>query len=157
MGVKNIINRYVAPVGVLLLIAGLAFGCSQGQATKVQEVTFEQFSTNPSKYSGRHITIEGFYFSGFELVVLSEGLEYSGYAEGHIIPKGRMLWIEGGIPQEVYGKLYQQNIMGPSERYGKVRIKGKFEYGGRYGHLGSHEYQISPTEVELLPWSPEGM
>ena len=151
-------NRYVASVGVLLLLMiGLAIGCGQGQATKVQEVTFEQLSTNPSKYSGRHITIEGFYFSGFEVIVLSEKLEYSGYAEGHIVPKGSMIWIEGGIPRGVYDRLYQQNMMGPSERYGKVRIEGKFEYGGKYGHVGGYEYQISPTEVELLPWSPEGM
>jgi hypothetical protein len=91
---------------------------------------------------------------GFEIIVLSEKLEYSGQAEGHLIPTGRMLWVEGGIPQEIYESLQQQVMMGPTERYGQVRIKGKFEYGGEYGQLGQHEYQIKPSEVMLLPWTP---
>ena len=45
-------------------------------------------------------------------------------------------------------------MMGPLERYGKVVIKGKFEYGEEYGHLGQYEYQIIPSEVELLDWAP---
>ena len=65
-----------------------------------------------------------------------------------------MLWIEGGIPQEIYDSLYQQEMMGPTERYGQIRIKGKFEYGGEYGHLGQYEYQIVPAEVWLLSWTP---
>ncbi len=69
-------------------------------------------------------------------MVISEELKYSGYTEGHLLPSGRMLWIEGGIPKEVYDRLYQQQMMGPLERYGKVRVKGKFEYGAKYGHLG---------------------
>ena len=70
------------------------------------------------------------------------------------MPKGRIVWIEGGIPEEVYGKLYQQQMMGPSERYGKVRVKGIFEYGAEYGHLGAYTSRIVPLEAELLPWSP---
>ena len=44
--------------------------------------------------------------------------------------------------------------MGPTERYGKVRIEGEFEHGEGYGHLGSFDSQITPSEVELLEWSP---
>ncbi len=148
-------NRYVALACVSLLsIIGLTIGCSEEQGAKVQEVTFDQLFANPDQYNGRYVTVEGFYFSGFEVIVLSEKLEYSGYAEGHLVPKGRMVWIEGGIPEEVYGKLYQQQMMGPSERYGKVRVKGIFEYGAEYGHLGAYTSRIVPLEVELLPWSP---
>jgi len=65
----------------------------------------------------------------------------------------KMVWVEGEIPKEVYDKLYQQQMMGPLERYGKVRIKGKFEYGAKYGHLGAYSTQIRPSEVEVLLWS----
>jgi hypothetical protein len=65
-----------------------------------------------------------------------------------------MLWVEKGIPKEIYDSLYPQEMMGPLERFGKVRIKGKLEYGGKYGHLGQYEYQITPSEVELLEWAP---
>lgn len=97
--------------------------------------------------------MEGFYFHGFEVIVLSENLEYSGYTEGHLIPRGKMIWVSGGIPKEVYDALNQQQMMGPVERYGKVRMTGKFEYGGQYGHLGAYAKQITPTRTEILSWS----
>ena len=136
-------------LGLLLLIAG----CNESQAPKVQEVTFDQLFADLDKYNGNEITIEGFYFHGFEVIVLSESLESSEYAQGHLIPKDKMIWVEGGIPKEVYDKLYQQQMMGPLERYGKVRVKGKFEYGAKYGRLGAYSAQIVPSEVEVLPWS----
>ncbi len=147
-------NRHIILVCVLsLAIMGIATGCS-GAAVKAQELTFDQLFANPDKYNGKTIAIEGFYFHGFEIIVLGEKLEYSGYAPGHLVPKGRMVWIEGGIPKEVYDQLYQQTMMGPEERYGKIRLEGKFEYGGKFGHLGAYGSQIAPSKVELLPWSP---
>ena len=100
-------NRYTILVNVLLLaISGSATGCS-GATTEVNELTFDQLFTNPDKYNGKQVIVEGFYFHGFETIVLSERLEYSGYAEGHLVPKGKMLWVEGGIPKEIYDKLNQ--------------------------------------------------
>ena len=148
-------KRYISLVCVLtLLITCPAIGCSKEQSAEGQVVNFDQLSTNPEQYNGHDITIEGFIFHGFETIVLSEYLEYSGYARGHLVPKGKMFWIEGGISKEVYDRLYQQEMMGPTERYGKIRIKGIFEYGGEYGHLGTYSSQIVPSEVELLSWSP---
>jgi len=133
---------------------GSTIGCSTEQVNNVQEVTLDQLFANLDKYNGKQVIVEGFYFHGFEIIVLSERLEYSGYAEGHLVPKGKMLWVEGGIPKEIYDKLNQQQMMGPSERYGKLRIEGMFEYGGKYGHLGSYDAQIVPSRVHLIPWSP---
>jgi len=104
--------------------------------------------------NGKEVTIEGFFFLGFEIMVLSEELINSGYAEGHLIPGERMLWIEGGIPTSIHDELYEQQMMGPSERYGKVLVRGVFQHGGEYGHLGAYQYQISPSEIQLLSWSP---
>lgn len=140
-------------IGLILLalsMTGLTTGCSETRPVKAQEVTFDLLFAHPDQYNGNFITIEGFYFQGFEVNVLSEKLEYSGYAPGHLIPKGRMVWIEGGIPKEVYDGLSQQQMTGPSERYGKLSMMGKFEYGGKYGHLGGYNSQIAPTEVKLL-------
>ena len=120
----------------------------------LQQTTFDQLSSTPKQFNGRVIIIDGFYFQGFEVAVLSENLVYSGYAQGHLVPKGTMIWIEGGIPKEIDDRLYEQHMMGPSERYGKIRIRGKFEFGEKFGHLGQYDYQIIPFEVELLPWFP---
>ena len=136
------------------LIAVLDSGCANGGSGKGVSVTFEQLLSNPSQYNGKEITIEGFVFLGFETIVLSEELKNSGYAEGHLIPGERMLWIEGGIPTDIYNNLHEQNMMGPSERYGKILVKGTFQYSGKYGHLGAFEYQITPLEIQLLAWSP---
>lgn len=145
------------PIVVILIfsiVAVVALGsCKPGETTP-QEVNFDQLFAAPEKYDGRSITIEGFYFQGFEVIVLSEKLEYSGLSLEHLVPKGRTVWIEGGIPKEVYDKLSKQEMMGPSERYGKLSITGKFEYGGKYGHLGGYNSQITPVKAELLPWAP---
>lgn len=145
------ITRSVVIIGVLSLMLLLIVGCSQ---EKNREITFQELSSNPGQYKGKEITLEGFYFQGFEVQVIAERLDYSGYAEGHLVPKGEMIWIEGGISKEVYDKLNQQQKMGPLERFGKVRIIGKFEYGGRYGHLDGYDQQITPTATTILPWSP---
>ena len=145
------ITKSLVTISVLSLLVLPAIGCNQ---KKFGEITFEQLFSNPSQYNGQEIILEGFYFQGFEVQVMVESLEYSGYAEGHLVPKGKMLWVEGGVPLEVYNGLYQQSMMGPEERYGKVRITGKFEYGGKYGHLGGHVSQIIPSNTELLEWSP---
>ena len=65
-----------------------------------------------------------------------------------------MIWVEGGVPQDVYEALRTQEMMGPEEHFGKVRVRGRYEQGGEYGHLGGFSSQIVPTEVELLQWSP---
>ena len=151
---KNV-NRYLGLFCISwVLIVGLAIsGCSEEQVTKAQEVTFSKLFASPDKYNGKRIMIEGFYFHGFEVIVLSEELEYSGLAPGHLVPKGKMVWIEGGIPEEIHDKLYQQQMAGPEERYGKVKVTGEFEYGAKYGHLGAYNYQIVASEVQLTPWS----
>ena len=129
-----------------------ATGCINPVAS---EVAFDQLMANPIKYNGKDITVEAFYFHGFETIVLAGHLKQTGYAVGHLVPEGKVVWIEGGISPEVYNQLHRQQMMGPEERYGKVRMKGKFSSGGSYGHLGSYKYQITPSEVELLPWSPK--
>jgi hypothetical protein len=148
-------TKYVSLIAVLLsLIVGVMVGCSNEQKSEVQEVTFEQLFLAPDQYNGKDIIIEGYYYQGWETIVLSEKLVYSGYAPGHLIPDGEMLWIEQGVPKEIYDNAYQQQMMGPLERYGKVIMTGKFEYGEKYGHVGGFDSQIIPLDVELVPWSP---
>jgi hypothetical protein len=141
-------------VALTCLLAFVISGCQPAGEGQTGEVTFTELFSHPDQYQERQITLEGFCFLGFEVMVLSEGLEYSGYAEGHLIPQGRMLWIEGGIPPDTYNQLYRQDMMGPDERYGKMRISGQFEHGGHYGHLGQYDSQITLSEAELLDWAP---
>ncbi len=131
----------------LLILLSVTTVCN---SSGVRETTFDQLFANPASYNDKEIVLEGYYFSGFEIQVIAEGLKSSGYAEGHLIPEGKMLWVNGGIPIDIYNQLTQQAMMGPVERFGKVRITGKFEYGGHYGHLVSYDSQITPDKVELI-------
>jgi len=133
-------------------LAGFVVGC-RTESGRAQEVTFDQLFSSPKQYHEENVVLEGYYFSGFEVQVIAEKLDYSGYAEGHLVPNGRMIWVEAGIPKVVYDELYKQEMMGPEERYGKVRLEGEFEYGGKYGHSGEYNSQITPSKVELLEWS----
>ena len=122
---------------------------------EVEDVTFDELLSDPDRYKGRVIRLGGFYFQGFETTVLSERMEYSGIAEGHLWPQGQMIWIENNrIPNEIYDQLFEQTMIGPTERYGKLRIEGRVDYGARYGHAGGFVAQIVPAEIELLPWTP---
>ena len=137
-------------IACLSILIASTTSCNQSPNN---EVTFDQLFSNINAYKNKNIRIEGFYFQAWETIVLSERLELSGYAEGHFVPKGRMIWVSGGISKEVCDELNQQQQMGPLERFGKVKITGKFEYGGKYGHLGGYDQQITPTETIILPWS----
>ena len=148
-------DRKYALSGILLIaISGLALGYLAPYKGKPQEVTFEQLSASPDRYRGKSIVIEGFYFQGWETIVLCEELGPSGFAEGHLVPKGEAIWVEGGIPRDVFEALHRQEMMGPEERFGKIRVQGRYEHGGEYGHLGGSSSQIIPSEVEMLQWSP---
>jgi hypothetical protein len=147
-------TKWILLIAVLLsLTVGFLVGCSSEHKSEVPEITFEQLLLALNQYNGKEIIIEGYYYQGWETIVLSEELVYSGKAPGHLIPGGEMLWIEQGVPKEIYDNAYQQEMMGPLERYAKVRIKGKFEHGEKYGHLGGFGSQIIPLEITLLSWT----
>jgi hypothetical protein len=135
---------------LIIITVSLLSACAAGEVNP-PELTVSELLSAPDKYNGEVVVVSGFYFHGFETVVLCEGLKSSGLAEGHLVPEGRTMWVEGGLPLDVYDRLQVQSSMGPEERYGEIRIKGKFETGGQYGHLGGYDSRISPLEVELLP------
>jgi hypothetical protein len=155
MGHRTPITALKSGAVVFVLTSLLGFGCTgSDNPTDEQEATVEQLFLDPTAFDDKNVIVEGFYFHGFETIVLSEDLVYSGHAAGHLVPDGRMMWVEGGIPKEAHDSLREQHMMGPSERYGRLRITGRFQYGERYGHLGYFDHQITASKVELLPWTP---
>ena len=129
---------------IFVVTIGVVFGYYSLDKFRVQEVKFENLANNPQKYNGHKIIIEGFFFQGWEVIILCERLETSGRAEDHLVPGGLMIWVEGGVPRDVYDLLHKQDMLGPEERFGKVRIHGEFNYGGTYGHLGGFSFRLFP-------------
>ena len=124
--------------------------------TSPVSVTFDQLVNQPSVYNDKFITVEGFYFSGFEITALSFELVPATYNPNSVTPKQPLIWITGNLGQDVYSNLYHQTNTpsGYTENFGKVRVTGIFQYGGKYGHLDAYSYKLTVTGGVLLPWSP---
>lgn len=131
----------------------LLFACQPKQAT-----TFGQLIAHADKLNGKQVTVEGFYFSGFEIASLSGELVASTSRPNNLAPTPPLVWVEGNLGENIYNQLYVQTDTpsGYAEHYGKVRVTGIFKSGGKYGHLDSYQYQITASNAELLPWSPPG-
>jgi hypothetical protein len=63
-----------------------------------------------------------------------------------------VLWVKGDISRDVLDGLQEQELMGSTEHFGRVRVTGRIESGGNYGHLGGYSYQITPVRIESVPW-----
>jgi hypothetical protein len=119
-------------------------------------ITFSELTTSPAKYNNQSITIEGFWFDGFETEVLAERLIPSSFAQGNFQPDGVKIWVYGGIPVEISQLLYLQpdNSTGYTAHYGKVELTGILEYGGQYGQMNAYQYQLTVQSAKMIPWSP---
>lgn len=150
----------VALVTLALPLTMLIAGCSASPPetstpTPVASISFAQLNLTPDRYSGKIVSIQGFWFDGFEIVVLSERLEPSSYAPGNVQPGGTLIWVKGGLPEEVSKQLYLQpdNPTGYPAHYGKVELIGVLEYGARYGHLDAYRYQLTVQTATLMPFA----
>lgn len=144
-------SRYLYLLLVLPLL-GLTSGCSVGCAGGGQSLSLGQVLSEPDKYSGKTITVDAFYYHAFEVEALAGGLDLS---NGRASTVGETVWVAGGVGKEVYDRLYQDPVAGPIVRFGKVRVTGRFESGGKFGQMGAYSSQITPEKVELLSWTPE--
>ncbi len=136
----------------LVFVFSVLTGCG-----KTGEITASQLTSNPEEYNGKTVTVTALYFDAFEMMALCDSLKPSTLTPGDLAPQEPYIWLEGGLPKAIYDKLYTQPknaATGYPEHYGKVKITGKFQYGGQYGHLGGYKYQLSVTNAQLLDWSP---
>jgi hypothetical protein len=151
------IKRSLAII-LVLSVAPLIICCNPEDVPPVYpaEVTFADLVSNPEAYHDKEIIIDGYWFDGFEIVVLAERLKDDDYTQGNLKPAGALIWIQGGLSEEVLGGLYLQpnNPTGYPAHYGKIRLTGTLEYGGQYGHLGAYEYRLTIHDSETLPWNP---
>jgi hypothetical protein len=148
-----LVNKYLLLSILIIAVLGLALGgCGNSGG---QPVTFSQLISQADRYNGKIVTLEAFYFSGFEISALCESVGPATSGPSRIVPTGTLIWVAGGIPLDLQNTLYGQGggASGYTERVGKLKIKGKFETG-KFGHLDSYQYRITISEAEALDWSP---
>ena len=124
--------------------------------TSPARISFADLAANPESYTGKYVTIEGYWFDGFEIAVLAERLEASDFAEGNMRPAGILIWATGGLSEEISSKLYLQgnNATGYPAHYGKVELTGTLEYGGEYGHMNSYSYRLNIYKSRWIDLTP---
>jgi hypothetical protein len=134
----------------------LANPASTTPATSSSVITFSQLTDDPEKYNEQTVTIQGFWFDGFEIEVLAEQLITSDFAPGNRQPDGLKIWVKNGLPEDVNQQLYLQanNPTGYPAHYGKVELTGILEYGGQYGQMNAYQYQLTVQSAKLIPWNP---
>jgi hypothetical protein len=145
-------SKICAILGVVALMAGVLPACAAGTSGVL---TLSELTSHPADYNGKIVTFDAFIFTGFEISALSSGLTHPA-ASDRWTPVQPLIWLSGNIPQTVLDRLYKQSQTpsGYDERYGKIRVTGKFEYGAKYGHLDSYDFRLTATDAAWIDWTP---
>ncbi|WP_145925586.1 hypothetical protein [Dehalogenimonas formicexedens] len=138
-------------IGISLVSISLFGGCKGATQTPAL-ITFNDLVSQPASYNNRAVTVEGYFFAGFEISALSSGLVPSIYDPARLTPVQPLIWITGDLGQSVYQNLQQQSDTpsGYPEKFGHIRLTGLFQQG-KFGHLDAYNFQISVTQATILP------
>lgn len=136
---------------IIVATALLVVGCV-ATANTVITIDFNRLIDDAEKYNGKTVSVEGYYFSGFEITALSGNLQASSFREGNVMPVTPMIWLTGTFPENFKDGLNEQSVTpsGYPEYYGKVRITGTFQCGSEYGHMNAYDYKITVTDFKVL-------
>ena len=93
-------------------------------------VSFDELISNATNYNGTNVCVEGDYTVGFETSALSG-----------------QIWVDGklttsGLTCEGAGRVQQCN--------GNAVVCGKFDSGGKFGHLGRYGFQITNATMAII-------
>jgi len=145
-------SKVLAVLGIVALTLLVMPGCS---VKSDNNPSFDQLISDPARYNGQTVTIDAYIFTGFEISALSSGLTHPA-ASDRWTPVQPLIWLAGNIPQAVLDRLYKQSQTpsGYDERYGKIHVTGKFEYGAKYGQLDSYDFRLTATGATWIDWTP---
>ena len=104
-------------LAVFLAVNVIAVSCSRAPQT----LSVAQLTSQPEKYNGKQVTVEGFYLGGFEIVALSNELVPSTFRQGNVSPKEPLIWVTGSLGSAVLNKLYVQNNTRPATPNGMAK------------------------------------
>jgi hypothetical protein len=140
---------------LVLILSLFLGGCGGGSQPTT---TLDELAAKPEQFNGKTVTVDGIYVNGWESTVLAGNISFTGTGETkELKTAGTSIWFAGFLPLDINDKLYKHTspIAGP-QHYGKLRVTGLFESGGKYGNTYSFKFRITAEKVELLDWtSPE--
>jgi hypothetical protein len=128
-------------------------GCGGGSQPTA---TLDELVTKPEQFDGKTVTVDGIYINSWESTELAGNIALTGSGDiKELKAAGTSIWFSGIIPLDISDKLYKHTspLAGP-QHYGKLRVTGLFEAGGKYGNNYLFKYRITVEKVELLDWKP---
>ena len=142
----------IALVIMIFALVPVACNGSTGDTDKI--LTFSELITSADEYNGKTVTVEGFYFSGFEITALAGSLGWAEFEPERIVPQQPLIWtsLERNIQSELLTQT--KTPSGYPEYFGKVRVTGKFETGETYGHMNAYTFKLTVTSTAVLAWTP---
>lgn len=137
----------------LFILTLFLSGCGGNSAASA---TLDDLVSHPEQYSGKTVIVEGIYINGWEWTVLADGIAFLGDEKPkELTIVGNSIWFAGIIPLETRNQLYDYTSPGAGQQhFGKLRVTGLFESGGKYGYLSQYKNRITADKVELLDWAP---
>ncbi len=139
---------------VILVLAWVPAGCSAITGAGEDTLTFSELIARADDYNGKTVTVEGFYFSGFEITALAGVLGQAEFDPERTVPEQPLIWTmpERGLQSELHTQT--KTPSGYPEYFGRVRVTGKFETGETYGHMNAYNYRLTATSTVVLEWTP---
>jgi hypothetical protein len=143
---------------LLLTIAFMVFimVCGGCAAHSEPSVNLNELVSAPEQFNGKTVTVDGIYINGWEFTILTEGITFTVSGDSKELKAvGDSIWFAGFLSQDIRDRLYSYTSPGAGpQRYGKIRVTGLFESGGKYGNMNSYKYRITVEKAELLDWTP---
>jgi hypothetical protein len=100
-------------------------------------VQFESLIAAPQKYNGVFICTRGVAVSGFE----ASGVAAAAHEdEGALQLAEPVIWLESADIRSQTGCFTTSTV--PAYEFCHATVCGRFEYGGRYGHLDAYDFQL---------------
>lgn len=122
-------------INVALSIIFFMSGCATAQNNIEPCDSWETIFHAPKNYSGKEVILQGTFSAEFEVCVLRS------------LDKKYELWV---APSDAEPTLctFEQAVSRPIHQWAK--IKGVFNYGASYGHLGTYSAAIANAQIVLV-------
>lgn len=120
----------------LLCCLMLLLAACQQTKTELSPVAFNDLIANSDIYANQDLCTEGTAVSGFEISAIAAD---TSERNGAVYLTKPTIWLENVVPEST-SACFTTGL--PPTEFCRVRVCGRFETGGGFGHLGGYDFQL---------------